>query len=221
MNIVWKRPHASVTNADIHYQSVRIPQWDLNKPANGWPVTEAKGDQSHPQVSGNVFVYEDARRKPIGASTYSEGQDDVNIYCETPGSCVGSKEMGWRDMFAEWTPQSGIAHMRIIVDESDSSIFVAWDETRAGLLSVYAQKFDKDGVPRWTNNGVRVSESGVEAEYPDIAVDRAGGAQLVYEYLNGSTGREEIHYARVLSNGAISRRDKAALINKGCIWNGI
>jgi hypothetical protein len=190
-----------VENTDIHYQSVRIPQWDLNKPSNGWPVTEAKGDQSHPQVSGAVFAYEDARRQPIGVGTYNDTLNDVNIYCETPGTCVGATEMAWRDMFAQWVSEGDAAHLRLIVDETDSSIFAAWDEVRGTLRSVYAQKFDKDGVPRWTNNGVRVSETNVEGEWPDIAVDRAGGAQIVYEH--GTPGSERIYYAHVLSNGVV------------------
>jgi hypothetical protein len=201
VNIAWKRPYPIVANSNIHYQSIRIPSWSLNKPQNGWPVTEAKENQSRPQVAGEIFIYEDARRNPL---PQGDAQDDVNIYCQKPGCCVSEKEMQWCEMFAQWTPGTNAANLRQVVDPLDQSIFVVWDEERNGERAVYIQKFDRDGVPRWTNNGVRVSAIGTTGQFPDVVPDFGnGGAQVVWQQ-NATNQPEEVWYAHVTFMGVVT-----------------
>ncbi|MDH7515829.1 MAG: T9SS type A sorting domain-containing protein [Bacteroidota bacterium] len=183
--------------ADIFYDRITVPSWTKQYAPCGFAVTEAKGVQRLPQVSGDVFVYEDARRKPIA----HDGTDDWNIYCQRPGECVGPTGMGYRDMFVRWGEGTSEAHARHVNDPEDHSVFVVWDEERDGVRSVFAQKLDKDGVPRWENNGVRVSGEGETAQNPDVAINRGGGAWVVWEQATGQGTR--IFYAELDSMGQL------------------
>jgi hypothetical protein len=199
--IGWRRPVTSVQESDIHYQSVYIPDWLFDKQTNGWPVTQAKGEQNLPQVSGNVFAYEDARRNPLVLNgTTVDSQDDFNIYSQTPGECTGPTEMDWRDMHVQW--MNSADRKRFVTDPADYAMYVVWDETRDGCQSVFIQKFDKYGVPRWINNGVRVSDSGVTALNSDVTYDGTGGAMVVWQQLNGAV--HEIYPASVSADGSVT-----------------
>jgi hypothetical protein len=180
VHIAWRNNNGLDT--DIRYQGIEIPSWTFVKASDGIPVTEAKNDQNLPQVCGRVFVWEDARRDPLDPTETG----DYNIYCETPGECVGPTDMDWRDEFVQWTPGTNADNKRFVTDDAFST-FVVWDETRDGCRSVFVQKFDKDGVPRWKNNGILVSTAGLTARKPDVAADGSGGAAVVWQELNSST----------------------------------
>ncbi len=164
-------------------------------PTNGWPVTEAKANQILPQVNREVYVWQDGRRDPIP----NDNQDDENIYCQTPGTCTGGTEMLWRDMFAKWSPGEDAQNFRFVADPEDGSTFVVWDEIRYPYNPndpyriVFIQKLDKDGVPRWSNAGVAVNkyncgdcECSPYAQLPDVCIDGAGGARVVWQQTEGA-----------------------------------
>lgn len=194
--------------SDIYYQGISIPSWQYLKPVNGWPVTTAKGQQSLPQASGDVFVYEDARRRPIGGAVYIDNQNDFNIYCQTPGECTGPTEMEWRDMFAKWSHGTDAKHFRMVTDPFDNSIFVVWDDSlkEVGKRLVFIQKFDKDGVPRWKNNGLLVNfdhDGNITvAERPDVCITDRGGAMVVWQQKLGGADWS-IRYTEVAANGFV------------------
>ncbi|HOJ05895.1 MAG TPA: hypothetical protein PK916_18005, partial [Bacteroidota bacterium] len=185
----WR--HFTGTEWNIHYQEVNLPAWVYQQQLNGWPVTEAKGDQVQPQCARRVFVWQDGRRQSIP----NDAQEDDNIYCQTPGECTGSTMMKWRDEWAMWTHGEDAANFRSVSDPSDGSTFVVWDEVRYGFgipgppcRIVFIQKFDRYGVPRWSNNGVAVNVfwapdpwGSLTAQRADVCIDGAGGARVVWE----------------------------------------
>ena len=195
--IVWR---SRLTSDDIWYTSIDLETLNFSQTAGlGKEVSGAKGDQVNPQVGGDVFVFADYRRKPI----LYDGTEDWNIYAETPGECVGPKDMNWRDMFAEVTPYGDAEHMRLALDDNHNT-FVVWQEAGAGGgTDVYIQKLDVDGVPRWPNSGIKLNTS--EAFNPDVTVsDSIGGAQAVWQQSSG--GADSVYYAKLSPTGAIAYR---------------
>jgi hypothetical protein len=187
---VWK--HDLGLESNIHYQKIEVPVWTLARPVHGFPVTEAKADQILPQANKEVFVWQDGRRDPIAG----DSQDDENIYAQTPGDCTGPTGMKWRDEFAYWTYGHDAQNYRMASDPEDGSTYVVWDEVRYPFgpsgdpaRIVFIQKFDKDGVPRWSNNGEALSIYNIpnspilsfEASLPDVCIDGAGGARVVWQ----------------------------------------
>ncbi|HOJ05864.1 MAG TPA: T9SS type A sorting domain-containing protein, partial [Bacteroidota bacterium] len=204
--IAWTTPESggAMNNIDVHYQMVDVRNWQLDKPVNGWPVVEAKGEQIRPEISNLVFVFQDHRRTAISG----DARTDWDIYCQTPGECTGPKAMGWRDMFAKVTTVSDAELYRTVTDD-EHNVYVVWDEVRDPVegRQIFVQKFDKDGVARWTNGGVRVSDVHPQyptgnAKYGDVAIDMAGGAQVTWQE-TGANG-EQVMYAWVPVSGTIT-----------------
>jgi hypothetical protein len=195
---VWT--HDGADGKDIWYQKILLPQWTQSYPSNGFPVTEAKGDQVLPQANREVFVWQDGRRGPIP----HDPRANDNIYCQTPGTCTGDTEMKWRDVFAKWTFGEDARDFRYVVHPEEGTMFVVWTEDRDyaaphDMVSiVFIQKLDRDGVPRWSNNGVAVNEYGQSstqtpsAKLPDVCIAKDGGAMVVWQQsVPTDLGREE------------------------------
>jgi hypothetical protein len=163
-------------------------------------VTEAKGDQILPEVSGEVMVFQDRRRQPI----VNDNRNDWDVRAQISGDCVGPTAMRWRDMWAKVTNGSDAEGYRMATDE-EHNVFVVWDEVRDPNTTrqVYIQKFDKHGVPRWDLGGVRVSDPAAtsEAKLADVAVDNNKGAQVVWQQTSGGT--EEVVYAHIGYDGIL------------------
>jgi hypothetical protein len=125
--IVWRHAlpdHGGYAQADIWYQMMDLENLLFSQTGGvGKAVTEAKGEQTTPQVSGPVFVYADRRREPIT----SDSTRDWNIYAETPGDCVGPTDMGWRDMFADVRTAGDASAMRFATDAEGNS-YVVWQK---------------------------------------------------------------------------------------------
>jgi hypothetical protein len=163
-------------------------------------VTEAKGEQTTPQVGGPVFVYADRRREPIT----SDSTRDWNIYAETPGDCVGPTDMGWRDMFADVRTAGDASAMRFTTDAEGNS-YVVWEKSAGSDDSqdVYIQKLDVDGVPRWENSGIKLNTTNF-ASHPDVTIsDSIGGAQVTWHQVDAQ-GNDRIWYAKLSPKGAFT-----------------
>ncbi len=152
-------------------------------PGNGQPITLAKHDQLQPQVSGNVIVFGDERRKPIAAYQLDQRMD-ANIYAQQlGGECDLPTEMHWKEEFVKWTWGTEIQEHCFVVD-SLGNTYAVWIEMRpdqGGAESVFAQKLDMDGVPKWYNDGVMVSTPGNTCLHPDICVDANEGAYVTWQ----------------------------------------
>lgn len=207
VNIAWRTPGAyqgGYPNADIHHQKVTIPSWSFQRPYNGWPVTEAKGDQILPEVSSEVMVFQDRRRQPI----VNDNRNDWDVRAQISGECVGPTAMRWRDMWAKVTNISDAEGYRMATDE-EHNVFVVWDEVRDSNQGrqVYIQKFDKHGVPRWDPGGVLVSDPSVtnDAGHADVTIDGSRGAQVAWQQHNIAGNIEEVVYGHIRYDAVVSR----------------
>ncbi|MFZ1728764.1 MAG: hypothetical protein WBQ23_14720 [Bacteroidota bacterium] len=204
---VWTHPTG--VGLDIREQKIALPPWIESWPVNGWPVTEAKSDQVLPQANREVFVWQDGRRDPIP----NDNQDDENIYCQTPGMCTGPTEMNWRDMFAKWTFGEDARDFRYVSDPSDGSTYIVWVENRHSdpdWSNVFIQKLDKDGVPRWSNNGVVVNNYypnllllTTDVQLPDVCIDGQGGAWVIWQQKTRTSGIDECPMRHIDAQGGL------------------
>lgn len=204
--LAWN--HDLGASKDIWTQKISLPTWNETWSTNGWPVTQAKSNQILPQVNREVYVWQDGRRDPIPQDI----QDDENIFCQTPGTCTGGTEMLWRDAFAKWSPGEDAQNFRFVADTEDGSTYVVWDEIRYpyGMDDphriAFIQKLDKDGVPRWANGGVAVSNYLISIPSPpytrsallaDVCLDWQNGAWVIWQQESHATQRNECPMRRV------------------------
>ncbi|MFZ1730180.1 MAG: hypothetical protein WBQ23_15320 [Bacteroidota bacterium] len=215
--------HETGAGKDIWHQKIFLPGWIEQWPVNGWPISEGKSDQILPQANREVFVWQDGRRDPIP----NDNQDDENIYCQTPGMCTGPTEMNWRDMFARWAFGTDAREFRYVTNPDDGSTFVVWTEDREvynnALHSiVFIQKIDKDGVPRWSNNGVAVNGyvlpgGSANAKLPDVCISDQGSAMVVWQQTNALPPYNEECVAWKLD--ALGGRDPMGPFLMGLCWS--
>src|SRR5258708_7329866 len=70
------------------------------------------------------------------------------------------------NLFAQWSSDSTMntavciatgnqSNPQICSDGSNGAI-IAWEDNRCGILSIYAQKLNADGVPQWKKDGVKL-----------------------------------------------------------------
>jgi hypothetical protein len=175
-------------------------------PGTGQPITLGKHGQIKPQVSGEVIVWQDGRRQPIPGNRLDQ-RADTNIYAQKLGDeCDLPTEMLWRDEFVKWSWAFDATSHRMALDREGSQ-YVAWVETRvigeSTMEHVFVQKLDRDGVPKWFNDGVLVSGGEDPGTDPDICVDDEEGC-----FVTWVKGGNQIHLAHVDYNG-----DIAAVLN--------
>jgi hypothetical protein len=151
-------------------------------PGAGQPISQAKHDQMLPQVAGDVVAWQDSRRAPVTAQQPDQRTDD-NIYAQRVGDeCDLPTEMHWKEEFVKWTWGTDITQYRFVIDSLGSS-YAVWIENRpwdGGSEAVYVQKLDRDGVPKWFNNGVMVSLPGSNCADPDICIDSEEGCYVTW-----------------------------------------
>ena len=203
--VVWE-DYRRYPKSDIFYQDIDVLNWQINKANDGAPATEAKLNKSNPEAGGMVMAWTDDRRDAIDFDPTA----DKNIYSEKIGeTCDEPTELHWKDVFARWSLTTDITNYRWAIDDTSKWAFVAWDEPRTinadgdTVHAVFVQKIDRNGVPRWTNNGVRVDNANNTACKPDICYDGQGGAYVVWQQTDGAGGNPYIMYCRVRYDGTV------------------
>ncbi len=180
MYVCWEDHRDSPTNgADIYAQGIvsaypAMFRWG----SGGMRVSACHGDQVLPHIAGEVLVWQDGRRSVLTG----DSREDTDVYCELFGDeCDYVTAMHWRDVYAKHTSGNAAEEHRMAVD-SEGNRYMIWSEERgsAGGKAVWAQKFDRWGVPRWSNDGVMLSDDQRYASTPDVCPDGEGGAYAVW-----------------------------------------
>jgi hypothetical protein len=202
---VWRDcgDEAGGDDADVWYQGLDVKSWTFHRTHGvGLEVSVAKGEQTNPQAGGNVFVWADQRRQPIP----HDNLDDWNIFAETPGECVGQRDMKWRDMFADVRKIGDASDMNFVADPDGNTLVVLEKATEdPDIKDVYIQKLDVDGVPRWNNSGIKLNTMD-DASHPRVCrSDSSGGAQVTWQQPDAD-GDPEVWYAKLSPMGAYTYR---------------
>ena len=159
---------------------------------DGTNVADVYGGQCDvaivPDGTGNVIViWEDYSLIP-----------DYNIYAQKFD----------RYGVAQWAPEgipvctepSQQDYMKAVSDGA-GGVIVTWVDSRSTDQDIYAQRIDSDGIPRWTVDGVAICSLFGNQFSPDIILDGAGGAVIVWSD-NWSGVDWDIYAQRVDGDGA-------------------
>ena len=97
-------------------------------------------------------------------------------------------------------PRASRATREILLCEG-GDVIVTWQDSRSGHYDIYAQRFDGDGNPLWTIDGVAVCTAANDQNIPDIVSDDADGAIIAWE--DRRNGKWDIYAQRIDPDGNI------------------
>ena len=179
----------SGTSYDLYAQRISasgVPLWN----ANGVAISTATGDQSIPMLisdgaGGAIIVWQDTR----GGANY-------DVYAQRV-SAAGVPQ--WTANGVAVSTASGDQSSPILVSDAAGGAIIAWLDSRAGNLDVYAQRVSAGGATQWTANGVALCIAANNQAASTIASDGAGGAIVTWADARGTTN--DIYAQRVSAAG--------------------
>jgi hypothetical protein len=127
-----------------------------------------------------------------------DGVNDQDIYYSnsTDGGFTFNKNVKVNDdVGSSW--QGTSVSSRVIAVDSNDKIHVVWGDDRGGLQAIYYANSTDGGIK--FNNNVRVSDSGIIAYNPAIAVDENGDVYIVWQDARNPTF--EIYFAKSTDGG--------------------
>jgi hypothetical protein len=179
--------------------------------SDGVVISRARNHRMHVAVGQDVFVFTDMRRMAIDF----DPRDDIDIYAQKIGMpCDVRTEVHWNDVFVRSSLLGDAANHRMVVHDSGKAAYHVWDERRmvtAGgdtIRGVYIQKTDANGVLRWANNGLLLSDSTMRASHPDVCMDHEGGAYVIWQQRQPDTPEHHIVLARIRNDQTIAWRSE-------------
>ena len=101
------------------------------------------------------------------------------------------------------TAEEASPHTPLAVSDGSGGAIVMWEDMRNGLVSIYAQKMDSDGVSEWQIGGVKVCnvKSNSSFAWRQIAGDGSGGAVISCSFKEAGTGKQGILVQKLDSAG--------------------
>src|SRR5438067_943405 len=71
----------------------------------------------------------------------------------------------------------------VLAPDGAGGVFVAWEDARSGILSVYAQHLTSSGaiVTGWPADGLKICSANSTQQAPAIASDGSGGAFIAWQ----------------------------------------
>jgi hypothetical protein len=188
-------------NEDIYAQRINSTghtQWA----ENGVPVcnlpeyqgANADLDIDSDGAGGAIIAWKDNR--DLGADIYAQriNENGVRKWPTPNGTLVCNA--------------SGYQYQPKIISDQDKGAIVVWKDDRKDS-DIYAQRIDKNGVPKWENNGTGICNySGSQIEV-EICSDKLGGAIMVWR-----DGRyeDDIYAQRIDMDGNMLWGDNGTVI---------
>jgi hypothetical protein len=177
--------------------------------SDGVVISRARNQRMHVAVGQDVFVFTDMRRMAIDF----DPRDDIDIYAQKIGMpCDVRTEVHWNDVFVRSSLLGDAANHRMVVHDSGTAAYHVWDERRMvtaegdTIRGVYIQKTDANGVLRWANNGLLLSDSTMRASHPDVCMDHEGGAYVIWQQRQPDAQDHHIVLARIRNDQTIAWR---------------
>ena len=163
---------------------------ELLWPPEGVVISGAADDQFSPVISsdgegGAIIVWMDQRAGYT--HLYAQRVDSTGAVLWT------------EDGAPVCTAAPGEQHdPRILLCEG-GEVIVTWEDSRSGNYDIYAQRFDGDGNPLWTVDGVAVCTAANDQNIPDLVSDDAGGAIIAWD--DRRNGNWDIYVQRIDADG--------------------
>lgn len=169
--IVWQDSRS--LSQDIYAQRISADGTAMWTPG-GIPICTAANLQWKPRAvpdgaGGIVICWEDER---------NGGSPSTDVYAQRVNA---SGNTLWAD---DGVVICNAANRQTNIDLyfDGFACIAAWQDTRAGLPDVYVQRFDGNGSPLLTANGVAaVTSAGTSSTQPAVVGDGAGGAIVAWE----------------------------------------
>ncbi|MBI4546889.1 MAG: T9SS type A sorting domain-containing protein [Ignavibacteriae bacterium] len=159
--------------------------------ANGVAVAASSGVQyAHQMVSdqnsGAIIVWQDNRRG-----------NDYDIYAQR------INQLGqplWSSSGESVCNVTGHQYNPQLVAQSPNVIFT-WQDKRNSDFDVYAQSFDFNGSPKWSINGISISNASQDQFLPQMTSDQVNGAIIAWADFRRGVGTTDIFSHRIGANG--------------------
>jgi hypothetical protein len=87
-----------------------------------------------------------------------------------------------------------------IVSDGEGGAIIVWQDTRGSYDNVYAQRIDSSGIPRWTANGIIISDV-QNSRHPKLVSDGNGGAIITWFDFRNGWPNSSIQAQRINKNG--------------------
>ncbi|MCF6147428.1 MAG: hypothetical protein E3K37_02095 [Candidatus Kuenenia sp.] len=141
--------------------------WEVD----GIPVTTAQEKQDYP-----VMVTDGAGGAIIAWWDLRSGKYDVYTQrIDLTGNPL------WKDDGLPVCMEDGIQNYVSLTADGVGGAILAWNDSRASLFDIYAQRIDSNGNAQWNNNGAPVSTASETQCYSAIVSDGKGGAIIVWQ----------------------------------------
>lgn len=157
--------------------------------AGGVVISNPTGDQLSPviisdEVGGAIIAWDD--RRSGTADVYAQRVDAAGAVSWTANGVVVSN------------PTGAQTNVRITTDWHNGAI-ITWDDARAGVRDVYAQRIDGSGNAVWTANGVAIgSGTGVQFE---PAITTGNYDEAIIGWADSRSGTTDIYAQKVNISG--------------------
>jgi hypothetical protein len=161
-------------------------------PGNGLPVCLNGKVQAWPQITadgsgGAIIVWEDMRNDSTNGEDLYAQRIDAN------GDTL------WQaDGVPVCTTATTQEEPQLVCDGHGGAI-ISWQDWRANIIDIYAQRIGAGGTALWTADGIGVCTAQQAQMDPKIASDEGGGAYIVWE--DNRDGGYNIWAQRVDSTG--------------------
>jgi hypothetical protein len=90
----------------------------------------------------------------------------------------------------------------VICSDGKGGAIICWYDSRTpGTQDIYAQRIDKNGIVKWTQNGKAISST-IEYQYlPELVEDGNGGAFILWKEMQAGNQTNDLYAQRIDSNG--------------------
>lgn len=164
-----------------------VPEVYADWTYNGVPVSSAPSYQWEQVIAadgrgGAIIAWEDRR------------SGDWDIYVQRVD---GSGEVVWTPDGVPLCTATGTQEDAVVVADGAGGCIVFWEDWRGGsYLSIYAQRVDASGVPRWAQNGLIVGVGG-----GPVAVSDGSGGSIVVFAVGSMSGDTSLYAQRIDADG--------------------
>ena len=130
----------------------------------------------------------------------------------------GQGELLWDSCGVAVVEIPGYRDIPTLVRTSDGNFILAWyDERNSNNPGIYTQKFTRDGLMLWAEDGIRISSYSAAPER-DLVADQQGGAIAVW----APFGKSVLYTQRIGSNGELVWVDSGVVVTVGnADWDNI